>query len=199
MGPPPESTLPAVPCVGVCNQGPPAQAGFPSTLSRGGGGPMQLGVWPGALCRPWTLARGAVNAAQVIKPLLSQRERAGTAAFWRAPLAGLSASVLAFSSLAEPMCPADGAPGWRFWALVEALPVQRGWPTTNGAHGRGLRAGHGHPHHLVLPAPPGCPCPALATGRSLVPTWPLPAQAVCWAASHILPLSLPKASPNSRG
>lgn len=100
----------------------------------------------------------------------------GAAAFGRAPLAGLSASVLAFSSLAEPMCPADGAPGWRSWALVEALPVQRGWPTTNGAHGHGLRARHGHPHHLVLPTPPGCPCPALATGRSLVPPWPLPAR-----------------------
>lgn len=55
VGPPPESTLPAVPCVRVCDQGPPAQAGFPSALSHGGRGPCgwEGGLRPCAGPRRW--------------------------------------------------------------------------------------------------------------------------------------------------
>ena len=155
---PPESALQAGPCGGSEVRAP--QAAFPRALSRRGGGPTRLGVWPVASCRPWTLARGAVNAAQVIKPPPTKGRGRSRPPSGGPCWAGLSASVLAFSSLAEPICPADGAPGGRSWARGEALPTLRGWPAANGAHGHGLRAGAGTPTTSSCPplrAPLHCP------------------------------------------
>ena len=58
----------------VCDPGPPARLPQHAQLWRRG--PHAAGSVACGLCRPWTLARSAVNAAQASKPLPSQRERA---------------------------------------------------------------------------------------------------------------------------